>query len=82
MGSLNHLYCLNQPPESLQIENGIVAVTAYGLIDGMTLPLTFEIYKPKERLQEGDKYKTKPEIAAGMIRELQAMGFKLSLFSC
>ena len=62
-----------------KIENGIVAVTAYGLIDGMTFPLTFEIYKPKERLQEGDKYKTKPEIAALMIRELQAMGFKFKL---
>lgn len=54
-------------------------MTAYGLIDGMTFPLTFEIYKPKERLQEGDKYKTKPEIAALMIRELQAMGFKFKL---
>jgi len=62
-----------------KIENGIVAVTAYGLIDGMTCPLTFEIYKPKERLKEGDKYQTKPEIAVLMIRELQAMGFKFEL---
>lgn len=41
-----------------KVENGIVAVTAYGLIEEMTLPLTFEIYKPKERLREGDKYQT------------------------
>jgi SRSO17 transposase len=47
--------------------------------DGMTFPLTFEVYQPRERLLQGDKYKTKPEIAADMIRELQAMGFKFKL---
>ena len=26
-------------------ENGIVAVTAYAYIDGITLPLTFKVYK-------------------------------------
>jgi len=62
-----------------KIENGIVAVTAYGVIDGITLPLTFEVYKPKERLQAGDKYLSKPEIAAHLIRELQVLGFKLKL---
>ncbi|MFN6566775.1 IS701 family transposase [Dendronalium sp. ChiSLP03b] len=62
-----------------KIENGIVAVTAYGVIEDMTLPLTFQIYKPRERLQLGDKYKTKPEIAAELIRELQGMGFKFEL---
>jgi FOG: Transposase len=62
-----------------KIENGIVAVTAYGVIDGITLPLTFEVYKPKERLQAGDKYCSKPEIAARIIRELQAFGFKFKL---
>ena len=44
-------------------ENGIVAVTAYGVFCGMTFPLAFEIYKPRERLKQGDKYRTKPEIA-------------------
>jgi SRSO17 transposase len=62
-----------------KIENGIVAVTAYGVIDGITLPLTFEVYKPKERLQAGDKYLSKPEIAAHLIRELQVLGFKFKL---
>ena len=46
-----------------KIENGIVAVTAYGLLEGMTFPLTFEVYKPKERLREGDTYLSKPKIA-------------------
>jgi SRSO17 transposase len=56
-----------------------VAVTAYGLIEEMTFPLTFEVYKHKERLQKEDKYKTKPQIAAEIIKELQRMGFKFKL---
>ena len=60
-------------------ENGIVAVTAYGLVDGMILPLTFEVYKPRERLKSIDQYQTKPQIAATMIRQLQAMGFQFEL---
>jgi SRSO17 transposase len=62
-----------------KIENGIVAVTAYGVIDSITLPLVFEVYKPKERLKPDDTYRSKPEIAAGMIRKLQAMGFRFKL---
>lgn len=60
-------------------DNGIVAVTAYAVLSGMTFPLMFEIYKPRERLQPGDKYLTKPEIAARMMRELQSMGFRFNL---
>ena len=60
-------------------DNGIVAVTAYAVLSGMTFPLMFEIYKPKERLQPGDKYLTKPEIAAIMITKLQSMGFRFNL---
>jgi SRSO17 transposase len=62
-----------------KVENGIVVVTAYGVIEGITFPLTFEVYKPKERLQTGDRYLSKPEIAAQIIRELLAMGFKFKL---
>ena len=60
-------------------ENGIVAVTAYGLVDGMIVPLTFEVYKPKERLKEQEEYQSKPQIAATMIRQLQALGFVFEL---
>lgn len=56
-----------------------MAVTAYGLIDGMIVPLIFEVYKPRERLKPGDEYQTKPQIAAAMIRQLQAMGFHFDL---
>jgi SRSO17 transposase len=60
-------------------DNGIVAVTAYAVLSGMTFPLMFEIYKPRERLQPGDKYLTKPEIAAIMMRKLKSMGFRFNL---
>jgi len=60
-----------------KIENGI-AVTAYGLINNITVPLLFEVYKPKERLKPEDSYRSKPEIA-GMMRDLKAMGFRFSL---
>jgi SRSO17 transposase len=35
-----------------KIDNGIVAVVSYGLVDGLTFPLMFEIYQPKERLKQ------------------------------
>ncbi|MCC5602235.1 IS701 family transposase [Nostoc favosum] len=60
-------------------ENGIVSVNAYGVVDGITYPLMFEIFKPKNRLQDGDKYKTKPQIAVEIIQELKAWGFKIKL---
>jgi SRSO17 transposase len=62
-----------------KIENGIVAVTAYGVFCGMTFPLLFEVYKPRERLKPGDKYRTKPEIAAILMRKLESMGFNFNL---
>ena len=61
-----------------KIENGIVSVNAYGHYQGMIFPLKFKIYKPSERLKKGEKYQTKPEIAIEMIKELQALGFRIS----
>lgn len=49
------------------------------MIDGITFPLTFEVYKPKVRLKDGDIYRSKPEIAAQMVRALQALGFRFQL---
>ena len=62
-----------------KIENGIVAVTAYELIEGMTVILAFEIYKPKQRMKQGDVDRSKPEIAAQMIKDLRARGLEFSL---
>ena len=58
-----------------KIENGIVAVTAYGVVDNITLPLLFEVYKPKERLKSDDIYRSKPEIASQMIRDSSRWAF-------
>jgi SRSO17 transposase len=60
-------------------ENGIVAVTAYALFKGMILPLSFEVFKPRERLKPGEEYRTKPQIAAEMIEQLKGMGFRFEL---
>ena len=62
-----------------KIEKGIVAVTAYGLLEGMTFPLIFEVYKPKERLREGEPYLSKPKSAVEMIRYLREMGLRFKL---
>lgn len=62
-----------------KIENGIVAVTSYGLWRGITFPLIAEVYKPRERLQEGDDYKSKPQIGGEIIKKLREMGLKIKL---
>ncbi|MEG4441378.1 hypothetical protein QUB47_04140 [Microcoleus sp. AT9_B5] len=45
----------------------------------MTFPLTFEIYQPKPRLDPGDVYRSQPEIAPTMIRQIKQMGFEIEL---
>lgn len=62
-----------------KVENGIVSVDAYGVIDNITFPLTFEVYKPKTRLKEGDCHVTKPKIAAAMVQWLCDFGFEFEL---
>jgi SRSO17 transposase len=62
-----------------KIENGIVAVTTYGVFKGMTFPLIAEVYKPQERLLEGDIYKSKPQIGEEIIKKLKEMGFKIKM---
>lgn len=62
-----------------KIDNGIVSVNAYGIIDGITFPLLFKVYKPKGTLKPEDKYKTKPALAVEIIEELKQAGFKFSV---
>ena len=59
-----------------KIENGIAAVTADGLLEGITFPLIFEVYKPKERLREREPYLSKSHIAVEMIRYLPKIGLR------
>ena len=39
----------------------------YGVLDGITFPLIFEIYKPKSRLKSDDIYQSKPQRAVEFI---------------
>lgn len=41
--------------------------------------MIFQIFKPKNRLLQGDTYKTKPQIAVEIIQEIQQRGFKIKL---
>jgi SRSO17 transposase len=58
-----------------KIENGIASVNAYGVMDEITFPLVFEVFKPQKRLKRGEQYKTKPQIAIEIIQMLQQQGF-------
>ena len=58
-----------------KIENGIVSVNAYGVMDEVTFPLAFEVFKPQKRLKKEDKYQTKPHIAIELIQTLKQQGF-------
>jgi SRSO17 transposase len=61
------------------VENGIVSVNAYAFVDGLIFPLIFKIFKPLKRLKPQDIFKTKPQLAAEIIQELQERGFKFDL---
>jgi DDE superfamily endonuclease len=57
-----------------KIDNGIVSVTSYGVLGGITFPIVFEVFKPQARLKATDCYQTKPQMAVQIIRELKALG--------
>lgn len=61
-----------------QTSNGIVSVNAYGVVDGITYPLHFKVFKPRSRLKAGDEYKTKPQLAVEIIEEVKALGFPIA----
>jgi SRSO17 transposase len=61
-----------------KVENGLVSVDAYGVLDNIAVPLTFTVYKPKARLKAGDDHRSKPEIGAVMVKELCALGFEFN----
>lgn len=62
-----------------KVENGIVSVNAYAVIDNMTYPLMFKVFKPRTRLKSGEQYKTKPQLALEIIQELIDYGFNIEL---
>ena len=58
-----------------KVDNGMVSVNAYGVVDDITLPLLFQVFKPRSRLKAGDQYKTNPQIASELIHTLKELGF-------
>ena len=58
-----------------KMENGIVVVTAYGVFCGITFPLLFEVYKPKERLQAGERYLTSARNCSHFDKKATGNGF-------
>jgi len=56
-------------------ERGIVSVNAYGIVKGITYPLMFKIFKPKNCLKPQDIYQTKPQLAVEILQELKGFGF-------
>lgn len=62
-----------------KIDRGIVSVVIYGVLEGITFPILFEIYKPKKTLKPEESYQTKTEIAARLVREIVTLGFEVEM---
>jgi SRSO17 transposase len=61
------------------IETGLVSVNAYGVLDDVTFPLLFQVFKPDRRLKPNDTYQSKPSIASDLVRSLVQQGFAIDL---
>jgi SRSO17 transposase len=62
-----------------KITTGIVSVNAYGVLDNVTFPLLFTVFKPQKRLYSTDVYNTKPHLARALIQDSRAAGFHVDL---
>lgn len=62
-----------------KVDNGLVSVNIYAVVQNITFPLNTRIYKPEKTLKPGDTYKTKTKLAAEMIDEIIRFGFKIGL---
>ncbi len=61
------------------VETGLVSVNAYGVLDSVTFPLLFQVFKPERRLKPDDTYQSKPNIASELVRMLVRQGFAIDL---
>jgi SRSO17 transposase len=62
-----------------KVDNGIVSVHAFGLLEGVTFPLLFDIFKPEKKLKEEEQHRSKPKIAVELIDQLCELGFEINL---
>lgn len=61
------------------VDRGMVSVSAYGVLENVTFPLRFHIFKPERCLKPGDIHQSKPTIAIELVRHLVADGFTIKL---
>ena len=62
-----------------KVDNGIVSVNTSGVYHNITFPLMVKVFKPEGTLKEGDKYKTKIELASEIITDLIEENFNIEL---
>ncbi len=62
-----------------QTENGMVSVSAYGVLQDVTFPLLFRVFKPQKRLKSGDTYQTQPALAVELSQERKRRGLTIDL---
>lgn len=51
----------------------------HGVLDSVTFPLLFQVFKPDRRLKPTDTYQTKPSIASHLVRTLVRARFAIEL---
>lgn len=61
------------------VDRGVVSVSAYGVLDTITFPLRFQVFKPESRLKPEDAYQSKPTIAIDLVKQIVADGFHVNL---
>jgi SRSO17 transposase len=59
--------------------HGMVSVNAYGVLDQIRFPLSFQVYTPRTRLYPDAPSFTKPHLALQRIQALPAQGFACSV---
>ena len=62
-----------------EIDNAIVSLNAYGVYHNITFPLMLKVFKPEVTLKEGDKYKSKIELASEIITDWIEENFNIEL---
>jgi SRSO17 transposase len=62
-----------------KVDNGMVSVKAYGVLDEIPLPWLFQVFQPRTRWQAEDQDKTTPQMAIELIQALQERGFHVEV---
>jgi SRSO17 transposase len=62
-------------------ENGIIVLITYGVLDEIIFPITFQVFKPRERLKLGEQFKSKTQLAIEIVEYLTQLGFNMETVS-